>query len=261
MKEERPMLLRLVFFVFLLAVGLVHTQYAVAAGGSVRKERRLIIKGNEYYSKKQYKLAAECYSNALKANSSSDVAEYNLGLTRLRLTSDKNDTTAIARQLRSKGVEAMEKISRLGSSKPLLAAKAEYNLGNLEFESENYQGAIVRYKQALRLNPDDNAARRNLRIAQKKLQDQNKDQNNKDQDRNKDQSREDQNQNKQNQDKNKDKEQNQDQNKTKDNEIDRQTANQILQAVENKESQTRARMNASSQGKSASGQATSVKNW
>ncbi len=160
-------------------------------------------------------------------------------------------------------------VSKLGSQKPDLAAKANYNLGNVCFNSEGYPQALDYYKQALRLNPDDAAAKRNLRITQLKMQnqnqdkdknqDQNKDQN---QDQNKDQNK-DQNQNK-DQDQNKDQNQDQQQNKNQQQQpqdINQQTADQILKAMENKENQTRARVGNGSQGDKTKGQNRSRKNW
>ena len=54
-------------------------------------------------------------------------------------------------------------------------------MGNMSFLAEDYQAAIDFYKQALRLNPADDKARKNLRLAQMKLPKNNKDnkQNNK----------------------------------------------------------------------------------
>lgn len=235
-----------------------------AKGETVRKERRMILKGNEYFKNKQFKLASQCYSEALKANPGSDVAMFNLGLTQLKLSSDKNDTTSLSKSLREKGIETMKKVAALGASKPLLASKAVYNLGNIDFEAENYGEAVKNYKQSLRLNPKDNAARRNLRIAQLKLQNQNNKDDKQDKQDNKDKDQQDNKQD-QNQQDNKDNQdqQNQEnrQNPPKDNELDNKTADQILKSVENKENQTRARMNASGTGEKSKGQATYQKNW
>ena len=92
----------------------------------------------------------------------------------------------------------MEMVAKMGSRKPDLASKANYNLGNVCFNSEDYKRALDYYKQALRLNPDDAAAKRNLRITQLKMQNDNQDKND-DKDQNQDQ----------NKDENKDQENNQ----------------------------------------------------
>ena len=236
---------------------------------SNRKERNAITAGNKLYNDGRYRAAMLKYQEALKMNPNSAVARYNLGLSQIRLGSNPSDTTQTAKDMLKKGCESMEMVSKLGSQKPDLAAKANYNLGNVCFNSEGYPQALDYYKQALRLNPDDAAAKRNLRITQLKMQnqnqdkdknqDQNKDQN---QDQNKDQNK-DQNQNK-NQDQNKDQNQDQQQNKNQQQQpqdINQQTADQILKAMENKENQTRARVGNGSQGDKTKGQNRSRKNW
>ena len=161
----------------------------------------------------------------------------------------------------------MEQVSQMGREKPMLASRANYNLGNIAFNSEDYSNALNYYKQSLRLNPDDEAARRNLRITQLKLQNQNQDQDkdqNQDQDKDQNQDQnQDQNkdQNQQNQDRNKDQNQ-QNQNQQQDRQdINKQTADQILQAMENKENKTRAKVAAGNQGDKSGGRNRNRKNW
>lgn len=236
---------------------------------SNRKERNAITAGNKLYNDGRYRAAMLKYQEALKMNPNSAVARYNLGLSQIRLGSNPSDTTQTAKDMLKKGCESMEMVSKLGSQKPDLAAKANYNLGNVCFNSEGYPQALDYYKQALRLNPDDAAAKRNLRITQLKMQNQNQDKDkNQDQDKdqnqdqNKDQNK-DQNQNK-DQDQNKDQNQDQQQNKNQQQQpqdINQQTADQILKAMENKENQTRARVGNGSQGDKTKGQNRSRKNW
>lgn len=232
---------------------------------SNRKERNAITAGNKLYNDGRYRAAMLKYQEALKMNPNSAVARYNLGLSQIRLGSNPSDTTQTAKDMLKKGCESMEMVSKLGSQKPDLAAKANYNLGNVCFNSEGYPQALDYYKQALRLNPDDAAAKRNLRITQLKMQNQNQDKD-KNQDQNKDQNQDqnkDQNQNK-DQDQNKDQNQDQQQNKNQQQQpqdINQQTADQILKAMENKENQTRARVGNGSQGDKTKGQNRSRKNW
>ena len=238
---------------------------------SVRKERKLITEGNKLYSSGQYRRALLKYQDALKANAASPVGRYNLGLTQLRLGTNPADTTPKAKEMLETGLKNLQQIASMGAEKPKLAAMASFNLGNVAFNAEDYQNALGLYKQALRLNPADDAARRNLRITQLKLQnqdqnqDQNKDQNqdqNKDQnqDQNKDQNK-DQNQD-QNKDQNQDnKDQQQDQQQQQqDQQLNQQTADQILQAIENKENQTRARVG-TNRGDKSRGRNHNRKNW
>lgn len=233
---------------------------------SNRKERRCISEGNSLYNDGRYRAAMKKYQEALKMNPNSAAGRYNLGLSQIRLGTNPSDTSQAAKDMLKEGLTQMELVSKMGSERPQLAARANYNLGNVAFDSEDYENALNFYKQSLRLDPDDASAKRNLRITQLKLQDKNKDKDqdkNKDQDKDKDQNK-DQNQNKpqnQNQDQNKDQDNRQDKDKRQQPDINQQTADQILKAMENKENQTRARVNAGNQGDKSSGGNRSRKNW
>lgn len=233
---------------------------------SVREERKLISEGNKLFTERKYSEAAKKYEEALGVNSLSAVSRYNLGLAQIKQVTNPQDTTPKSKSLLAGARQNLSSVASLAKDKPGLASKANYNLGNLEFNTKEYKNAINYYKQALRINPDDESARKNLRIAQKQLQnqDENKDNNqdqNKDQQEQNNQDKQDQNQDKQ--DQNKDQQQNKDnkQEQNKDNNISQQTANQILQAMDNKESQTRARVNRANKGEKSSNGSSSRKKW
>jgi len=161
-------------------------------------------------------------------------------------------------------------VAARAKDKPGIASKANYNLGNLEFNRKDYAKAISYYKQALRINPDDDAARKNLRIAQKQLQNQDKNKNDRQNQDKQNQDKQDQ-EDKQNQDKqdqedkqdqqNQQDRQNNDRQQPKDKEISQQTASRILQAVDNKEAQTRAKVNRATKGDKSAGSGRSRKRW
>lgn len=258
------------YFIFLLLANLFVLGIFEPAYGqnvSTKKERNLITAGNELYEKGNFKDALSKYKEALKENASSSVAQYNLGLTEIRIGSNPSDTTQAAQEMLQSGCSLMEKVARMGSEKPGLASKANYNLGNVAFNSEDYGKAIEFYKQALRLNPDDNNARRNLRIAQLKQQNQDNQDNQNDQNQDQDQQQEEQN-NDQNQDQEQQQDQNNQDNSSQNNqqpqpqpgELNAQTAEQILNAMENKENQTRARV-ANEQGEKSNQRKRSRYNW
>lgn len=224
---------------------------------ATRIERREILQGNSYYRESNFKKAEESFKKALADNPNSLEAKYNLGLAIVRQISNPKDTTDVTLKLIEGAKSEWIQVAAVASTNPGLAEKANYNLGNLAFHQEDYSSAIQFYKQALRLDPNDDHARKNLRIAQLKIQDNKKDKNQQNQDQNKDQNNKDQNkqnQDKQDQDKqDQNKDQNKDQNQNKqqpqqdkknDNSsrMNDQTANQILQAADNKENQVRARL-------------------
>ncbi|MCH5234048.1 MAG: tetratricopeptide repeat protein [Muribaculaceae bacterium] len=242
----------LIVFAFLIVLPLGNfLKAAEEIPFSTKKERNHITKGNKLYEEGKFREAIQQYKDALEENPSSLVGRYNLGLSEIRIGSNSNDTTEAAKKMLESGMKSMQQVANLGSKRPDLASKANYNLGNVAFNSEDYKKAIDYYKQSLRLNPEDENARRNLRIAQLKIQneDQNQDQN-QDQEQNEDQQdqqdQQDQNQD-QNEDQNQDQQdQNQDQqdqeNQQPQSNLNQQTAEQILNAIENKENQTRARV-------------------
>lgn len=232
---------------------------------SVRQERRLISDGNKLYVERKYKEAASRYKEALKVNGASQVAKYNLGMAEIRQVTNPKDTSARSSELINSGIKYLSEVAQMSREKPGLASKANYNLGNLEFNRENYSEAINFYKQSLRIDPKDENVRKNLRIAQLKQQNQDQNKDNKDQNKDqKDQDKQDQNkdQDKQDQDKNKDQQnkQNQDQKQQEQN-INNQTASQILQAIDNKESQTRARVNRANKGDKSAAAGRRMKRW
>ena len=190
---------------------------------NARQERKSIVRGNEAYRAKDYQKALTYYNEALKINPSNLTALFNKALATTQiangLPADKAQDKARMLEQASKDFESVAKHT---SDNPSLAARANYNRGNLSFSDKKYEDAIQYYKNALRLNPKDDKARRNLRIAQQNLpkqqQNQNKDKN---KDKNKDQDK----------DKNKDKDRNQDMNN--------QAADRILKRSTDKENQTR----------------------
>lgn len=225
-----------------------------------RKERRMVSEGNELYKDGHFLEAGEKYREALKIEPSSKEALYNLGLTYIR-RANAAQSDSLRTQLAKAGAEAMQTVAQSAMEKPALAADALYNLGNIAFNSEDYANAVQMYKGSLRIRPDDENARRNLRIAQKKLKQNQDDKNQDKQDKNDDQ-QQDQQQDKNKQDQQQDQnKQDQQQQQPKEQEINPQAAEQILNAMENKENQTRARVNKSNNGEKAVGRSKNNKRW
>lgn len=255
----------LAIILMLLAVcGCSDSPSAPETGKSTRKERLLIKDGNKSYNEGKYAPAAEKYQAAIAENPSSLTAVYDLGLTRVRQSAQAGEKEEERQKLEQEGQRLLETVSQAGNANPALASKAAYNLGNLAFNSEKYDVALQQYKRALRFNPDDDDARRNLRITQKKLQNQDQDQNqdnDKEQDQDKDKDKEEQQEKDQNQQENQDQQQNEEQQQPQQpqSRLSEQTAAQILQAVENKENATRARVN--SAGEKASQRSQTGRNW
>lgn len=202
---------------------------------SYKAERNAIREGNKYFEKEQYHQALEAYDNALRVNEGSIRARYNKATALLQLQSDdnkgtENDPRVLAAEIFQDVIDDAKKYD------PEIAEKSFYNLGNMSFNDEQYDQSIELYKASLRLNPDNQQTRENLRLAQlkKQEQEQNQDQN-QDQKDQEQQQQEQQQQDQQQQEQQQQQQQQQQQPMT-------QSAQQILQSMQNKENQTRKKV-------------------
>ncbi len=143
-------------------------------------------KGMEAFEKGEFDKALDHYTAAqLEAPENNEVF-YNLGNAQYK-TGDYES--------------AMNNYSKvLSSEKKELKQKAYYNLGNTYFRKGDYEESVKQYENAIKLNPNDEQAKKNIEFVkkvieqQKKQQEQNddkKDQDKKDQDK-KDQDKKDQ---------------------------------------------------------------------
>lgn len=147
---------------------------------------RYIRKGNKLYEKQDFTDAEVEYQRALAKDSVSSAGLFNLG-------------NSLYQQKRYSDAAKQYAASAKASSQPLDASAAHYNLGNTFMTAKQWQQAVDAYKQSLLKNPSDQNARYNLAYAQEMLKkQQNKGGGKNDKQNNKDQK----NQNKQNQDKN-----------------------------------------------------------
>lgn len=230
------------------------------AQASTRAERRLLTKGNKLYTERKFVEAESVYQEALRENPQSTSARYNLGLSQLRQVKNLKDSTPKTQKLIEGARQNFTEAARNVKQRPGIAAKANYNLGNMEFNMEQYQKAIDYYKQSLRIDPDDDNARRNLRIAQKKLQQQNQDKDKDKQNQNQDQQDKKDQQDQKNQQQQQPQQQEQKQ-QPQEQKINEQTAQRILQAMDSKENQTRARVNRAAKGEKSIGNGGARKRW
>lgn len=219
-------------------------------------DRREVRGGNRDFKKADYAAAEIDYKKALVKDSTSVAAQYNLANTLYQLENWQE-----AEKYAGKALDSLSRSPR--------AADAFFNNGDIYLQQRRWSEAIEAFKESLRRNPGDMDAKSNLAYAQKMLQneqqqqqdqqnnqnqDQNQNQNDdqQNQDQNKDQNQ-DQNQNQDNQDQNKDQnqddQQNPDQNQNPDNndnqnqngqqpKITPDAAEQMLQAIQDKENET-----------------------
>lgn len=221
--------------------------------GATKKERELILEGNSLFRQSKFQEALTKYQDAIKENGESNVAAFNSAIAEIQIASSIQGKDSVAGQILQQASELLNRVATRDDKRNNISAKAWYNLGNLAFMGQDYGQAVNMYKSSLRLNPSDNNARRNLRIAQKKQQE--------NKDKNKNQQNQQNHQDKQDQDKQeKQNNQNQQNNTPREQKLDRQTSDRILNAIERKENQIRMKKNANPE-QSTPRAGRSYKNW
>lgn len=223
---------KLSIFLFLICLGL--SPLYAANDGSKKAERNLVTEGNRLFKEDKFHEALEKYDEALALNPTYQYAMYNKAVALVQLATDDNKGTE--NDPRKNAAELFTDIARLNTNAEL-SEKSFYNLGNMAFNDEQYDQAINMYKGSLRINPDNRECRQNLLLAfqKKQEQEQNQDQNQDQKDQDK-QDQEQQQQQQQQQEQQQEQQQQQQQPMT-------QSAEQLLQAMQNKENATRKKNN------------------
>ncbi len=218
---------------FIPALGvLTLAVYGSVVPAAAQTVHSLVKEGNRVYEKGRYDDAEISYRKAIEENKKSHAAQFNLGDTQYK---------------QQRFDEAMRQFENAGTVATGTESKAAsyYNIGNSLYRSNKFPESIQAYKQALRIDPDDEDARYNLAMARQKLkqQQQQKQQNKNQDDKNKQQQEKKQDQQKQNQQQQQQQPQNQQtkQDQTRQQEIQRrnqmpkQEAERILEALRNNE--------------------------
>ncbi len=213
-------------------------------GAFAQKDLKHIREGNQAFAKENYQGAELAYRKALDKTKSPEKPSFNIG-------------DALYKQNKFEDAAGQfDKLAETETDKES-ASRIYHNLGNSFLQAGKLDESIKAYKNALRNNPYDMETKYNLAYAQEMLEEQkkqeqknkdNKDNKDKNKDKDKDKDKQDnkdqnKDQNKEDQDK-KDQQKDQDQNKDqKDkqqqqqqpNEISKEDASRILQALANQE--------------------------
>ena len=202
--------------------------FLTALSVTAQTDRQYIRQGNKLFRMGDYPNAEVSYRKAIEQNPKNPQASFNLGNA---LMAQKKDSAAVTQ---------FENASRLETN-PLRKAQSFHNIGVICQTHKMYGEAIEAYKNALRLNPNDDETRYNLVLCkhQKQKQDQqkqNQGQNNDDQ--KKDDQKKDDQQKDQNSDKQDDKKQ-QEQQKPQ---MSKDNAEQLLNAAIQNEKQTQDKL-------------------
>ncbi len=203
-------ILSILLFVFALTV-------------NAQNDRQLIREGNRMFNKQQYDKAEIQYRKAVSKNPSNPQAVYNLGCA---LMMQNKDSAAIVQY---------EKAAKLEKNKFRLAS-AYHNIGVICQNHKMYGDAIKAYEQALRNNPKNDETRYNLALC-KKLQKNDKQDNNKKQEK-----KNENNDSQKNKDKNNDKNKGENKQQQPKEQMSKENAEQLLNAAIQNEKATQQRL-------------------
>lgn len=207
-------MLQKIYIISLLLLGGIVSVYA-----QQKTDRDYLRSGNKLYNDSLFIKAEVDYRKALDINPKSTDAMFNLG------------NALLMQQKVKEAMEQYESVSKVEKDKSKLA-EIYHNMGVILQSAKQYPQCIEAYKESLRNNPKDDETRYNLALAQKMLKDQQQNQQNQDQQQQQQEQKEDkqeQNQDQQEQDqKNQQQQQQQQQNK---NEMSKENAQQLLNAV------------------------------
>ena len=183
-----------------------------------KTDRDYLRSGNKLYNDSLFIKAEVDYRKALELNPKSTDAMFNLA------------NALLMQQKAKEAMEQYESVSKIEKDKEKLA-QIYHKMGVILQSSKQLPQCIEAYKESLRNNPKDDETRYNLALAQKQLKDQQQNQQNQDQQQQQQEQKEDkQDQNKDQQEQNQDQQQ-QPQQQQKKNEMSKENAQQLLNAV------------------------------
>lgn len=199
----------------------------IAVAAQAQTDRQYVRQGNKLFQKGDFEHAEVAYAKAIEKNEKNPQAHYNLGNA---LMAQRKDSAAVVQFQAAGQLE----------TNPLRKSQAYHNIGVVCQQNKLYGDAIEAYKQALRLNPNDDETRYNLALCkhEKQKQDQNQ------QNQNQNQQNKDDQQKKDNQDKQEQQQQDQDKQKQQEQkpQMSKENAEQLLNAAMQQEKQTQKRM-------------------
>lgn len=190
-----------------------------------QKESGDVRRGNQSYNKENYVEAEVDYRKGLDKNKESFEAHFNLG-------------NALFKQEKyADAIEQYEAAEQYTGGDKQKQASIKHNIGNAHFAQQQYGDAVEAYKRSLKDNPKDNDTRYNLVKAMQMLAAQQQQQNQPQQQNKQDEQQ--QNQQDQQQQNQQQEQQQQQENQPK---IDKETAEQLLQALEQDEQETQEKV-------------------
>ena len=127
-----------------------------------RTEAQTNNEANIAFDQGEYDLAISEYEKVSKEQPERPEPDYNSANARYRL----EDYEQAQEELEVALLDAYEE------DEEELVTSTQFNLGNVLFQAEEYEGAIESYKEVLRQNPDDVEAKHNLELALRQIEQQ-----------------------------------------------------------------------------------------
>ena len=197
-------------------------------------ERRLVRKGNRQYEKGNYDASLENYNRALQQDPNCFEAKFNTANGQFR------------KELIDKSEQTLRKLAQDSTRTDIERSEVAYNLGNALFVQQRLEEALECYRNAMRLNPDDQEAKFNYALTKELLkQQQDQQQNQQDQqqnDQNQNQEQQDQNQDQNQEQQNKDEQQQDEQQQQPQPQISEQEQQAMLEAIQAQEDKTQEKL-------------------
>ncbi|MBP6430436.1 MAG: VWA domain-containing protein [Ferruginibacter sp.] len=154
-KKEKLKTANLSYILFFISY-LVFPQTTVA-----QSQQKLLKQGSIAYKNQDYEKAAATYKKVVEKSPSNTTAQYNLG------------NAMYKKSKVDEAVQAFDNTIKTATDKNL-KSKAYYNKGVVLQKIQNLPGCIEAYKEALKINPNDDDARQNLQKALQQLKEQQK---------------------------------------------------------------------------------------
>ena len=218
--------------------------FLTALSVTAQTDRQYIRQGNKQFRMGDYPNAEVSYRKAIEQNPKNPQASFNLGNA---LMAQKKDSAAVTQ---------FENASRLETN-PLRKAQSFHNIGVICQTHKMYGEAIEAYKNALRLNPNDDETRYNLVLCKHQKQKQDQQKQNQGQN-NDDQKKDDQTKDDQQKDQNSDKQDDKKQQEQQKPQMSKDNAEQLLNAAIQNEKQTQDKLKKAQQQPQ---RRTNQKNW
>ena len=143
-----------------IAITFIASIFTCDALAQKMPERRLVRKGNRQYEKGAYDTSIDNYSKALQHDPKSFEAKFNLANAQVR------------KELIDKAEQSLRKLAQDSTRTDIERGEVAYNLGNTLFIQQRLEEALGCYRDAMRFNPADTAAKFNYALTKELLKNQ-----------------------------------------------------------------------------------------